>query len=58
MAATIRLDQLAELVKGLATEVREYIGNALEPIATKQADLEQRVVELERAQRERENGST
>ena len=39
----MRPADIAELLKGLAIDVREYIAQALAPITTRQADLEERV---------------
>lgn len=56
--ATVRQSDIGELLKSLAIEVREFVAQAIEPITSKQAELQARIVELERAaQCEREGGS-
>jgi hypothetical protein len=42
----MRPADIADLLKGLAIDVREYIAQALAPVTQKQADLEQRLAAL------------
>jgi hypothetical protein len=46
----LRAADIAKLLKNLAIETREFVQQALAPISTKQAELEQRLAELERQQ--------
>jgi hypothetical protein len=48
MTTVVRPSELAELVKSMAIDVREYIEQELAPVIAKQGELQARVAELER----------